>query len=164
MAYTVIGADGKEYGPVEADQLRHWLAEGRVMPHSQVKDFMTGQVTTVAQIPGLAPPAAAPQAPPAYGAAPNPYAAYPRPAQHQGGLGSAGAQIIGSICVLWGFAILLLFLFRGAGVVSSGFALVRSFQLVSLGHKFAVPAICISVLLLIVTIIGTVMRYQSHAY
>ena len=28
--YRVIGADQKEYGPVSADELRRWMAEGRV--------------------------------------------------------------------------------------------------------------------------------------
>ncbi|HWD92885.1 MAG TPA: DUF4190 domain-containing protein [Verrucomicrobiae bacterium] len=27
--YRVIGADGKEYGPISADQLRQWITEGR---------------------------------------------------------------------------------------------------------------------------------------
>lgn len=27
--YKIIGADGREYGPVSADQLRQWIAEGR---------------------------------------------------------------------------------------------------------------------------------------
>ena len=27
--YKLIGADGKEYGPVSADQLRQWISEGR---------------------------------------------------------------------------------------------------------------------------------------
>jgi hypothetical protein len=28
--YKVIGADGKEYGPVSADRIRQWIAEGRL--------------------------------------------------------------------------------------------------------------------------------------
>src|SRR5262245_2237764 len=28
--YKIIGADGKEYGPVTADQVRQWIAQGRV--------------------------------------------------------------------------------------------------------------------------------------
>ena len=28
--YKIIGADGREYGPATADQLREWIAEGRV--------------------------------------------------------------------------------------------------------------------------------------
>jgi hypothetical protein len=27
--YRIIGADGKEYGPISADQMRQWIAEGR---------------------------------------------------------------------------------------------------------------------------------------
>jgi hypothetical protein len=27
--YKIIGADGKEYGPISADQVRQWVAEGR---------------------------------------------------------------------------------------------------------------------------------------
>jgi len=26
--YKIIGADGKEYGPITAEQLRRWIAEG----------------------------------------------------------------------------------------------------------------------------------------
>ena len=28
--YKIIGGDGKAYGPVEAEQLRRWIAEGRL--------------------------------------------------------------------------------------------------------------------------------------
>jgi hypothetical protein len=28
--YKIIGADGKEYGPVSGEQMRRWIAEGRV--------------------------------------------------------------------------------------------------------------------------------------
>ena len=31
--YKIIGTDGRQYGPVNAEQLRHWLAENRV--HAQ---------------------------------------------------------------------------------------------------------------------------------
>jgi hypothetical protein len=34
--YKIIGADQKEYGPVSAEQLRQWLAEGRVNALTQV--------------------------------------------------------------------------------------------------------------------------------
>lgn len=29
MLYKIIGADGKEYGPITTEQLRRWIAEGR---------------------------------------------------------------------------------------------------------------------------------------
>jgi hypothetical protein len=34
--YKVLGADGKEYGPVSAPDLRRWIAEGRVNAQSQL--------------------------------------------------------------------------------------------------------------------------------
>src|ERR1044072_4570634 len=30
VMYKIIGADGQQYGPVNADQIRRWLAENRV--------------------------------------------------------------------------------------------------------------------------------------
>jgi hypothetical protein len=38
--YRMIGADGREYGPVTADQLREWIAEGRV--DAQTKALVEG--------------------------------------------------------------------------------------------------------------------------
>ena len=35
--FTIIGGDGKEYGPISAEDLRQWIAEGRLNAHSQVK-------------------------------------------------------------------------------------------------------------------------------
>jgi hypothetical protein len=32
--YKIIGADGREYGPVSAEQLRQWIAEGRANPQT----------------------------------------------------------------------------------------------------------------------------------
>jgi hypothetical protein len=29
MNYTIIGQDGKKYGPASAEQIRQWIAEGR---------------------------------------------------------------------------------------------------------------------------------------
>ncbi len=34
--YKVVGADGKEYGPVTADLLRQWIAEGRASAQTKV--------------------------------------------------------------------------------------------------------------------------------
>lgn len=35
--YKIIGADQKEYGPVSTDQLRQWIAEGRINAQTPVK-------------------------------------------------------------------------------------------------------------------------------
>src|SRR5262245_24770165 len=35
--YRVVGADQREYGPVSADELRGWIAEGRVNAQSMIQ-------------------------------------------------------------------------------------------------------------------------------
>jgi hypothetical protein len=35
--YTVMGEDGKEYGPVDAKQVREWVAEGRLDKKTPIK-------------------------------------------------------------------------------------------------------------------------------
>ena len=35
--YTIIGGDQKEYGPISADDVRQWIAEGRLNEKSLVK-------------------------------------------------------------------------------------------------------------------------------
>src|SRR5262245_37812974 len=35
--YKIIGGDKKEYGPVSADELRRWIAEGRINAQTQIQ-------------------------------------------------------------------------------------------------------------------------------
>ncbi|MEW6158852.1 MAG: GYF domain-containing protein, partial [Verrucomicrobiota bacterium] len=35
--YTIVGGDQKEYGPVEADVLRQWIAQGRANRATRVR-------------------------------------------------------------------------------------------------------------------------------
>ena len=35
--YKIIGGDGREYGPVSLDQMRQWIAEGRVNAQTQAQ-------------------------------------------------------------------------------------------------------------------------------
>jgi len=41
--YRILGADGREYGPVPAEQLRRWITEGRANAATQTRpDGVTG--------------------------------------------------------------------------------------------------------------------------
>ena len=62
--YKIIGADGKEYGPVSVDQLRQWIAEGRLNLQSKVLPDGATEWKTVAEIPELAAAVPAPSAAP----------------------------------------------------------------------------------------------------
>ena len=43
MPYSIVGADEREYGPVEVDTLVKWAAEGRVVERTQIKDHESGR-------------------------------------------------------------------------------------------------------------------------
>lgn len=52
--YRIIGADGREYGPVSADQLRQWIAEGRVNQQTRVQAEGSPDWKSLADFPELA--------------------------------------------------------------------------------------------------------------
>jgi|ERR1017187_5393920 hypothetical protein len=52
--YTIIGGDGKEYGPVTADQVHAWIAGGRANLETKVKALGTDEWRRIADFPELA--------------------------------------------------------------------------------------------------------------
>jgi len=52
--YKIIGADGKEYGPVTVEVLRQWLAEGRADARTRVLAPGVAEWRALAQVPELA--------------------------------------------------------------------------------------------------------------
>lgn len=66
--FTIIGGDGKEYGPVTAEQVRAWIAGGRANLQTRAKYAGTEEWHTLADytefVPGAAIPAPAPSLPP----------------------------------------------------------------------------------------------------
>ncbi len=66
--YKIIGTDGKEYGPVSAEQARQWVAEGRARAESLARAEGTTEWKPLASFPEfatLSTLAAPPVAPPA---------------------------------------------------------------------------------------------------
>ncbi len=61
--YTIVGGDGKEYGPVTAEQVRAWIEAGRANLETKVKVEGTDEWKRVADFPELAPPAPVAAAP-----------------------------------------------------------------------------------------------------
>jgi hypothetical protein len=47
--YKILGADKKEYGPATADQIRQWIAEGRVTAGTQVQAEGSSQWKSVSE-------------------------------------------------------------------------------------------------------------------
>ncbi len=52
--YKIIGADGREYGPVSAEQLREWLKQGRVNAQTQIQPEGAAEWLTLGALPEFA--------------------------------------------------------------------------------------------------------------
>ncbi len=66
MNYKILGSDQKEYGPVTLEQLRQWMAEGRVNAQTMVQPEGATDWKPVSNFPELMPlTALAPEAAPA---------------------------------------------------------------------------------------------------
>jgi hypothetical protein len=111
MKYRIVGADGKVYGPVGLDQIRQWLAQGRVEARTPVHVEGASAWTTLDRLPELAADAA--------GSAP---AAPPAPAVARGTNGFATA---GLICSLLAWTCCCCLPFNLLGLVFSIIALVQ---------------------------------------
>lgn len=68
--YRIIGADGREYGPITAEQLRKWIAEGRANAHTRARPEPGGDWKTLAEFPEFAGDLTGLSQAPAPGAAP----------------------------------------------------------------------------------------------
>jgi TM2 domain-containing membrane protein YozV len=62
--YKMIGGDGREYGPVSAEQLRQWAAEGRANANTRVLDEATTEWKPLGAVPELSGQATPPPPPP----------------------------------------------------------------------------------------------------
>ena len=61
--YRIIGADRKEYGPISGDQVRQWIAEGRLNAASRIQSEGSDQWKTMAELPEFAAAVPRPQGP-----------------------------------------------------------------------------------------------------
>ena len=60
--YRIIGADGKEYGPISLEQLKQWMAEGRASGQTKVRLEGSTEWKLVSDLPeiGVPPPVTTP--------------------------------------------------------------------------------------------------------
>ncbi|HVV00629.1 MAG TPA: GYF domain-containing protein [Verrucomicrobiae bacterium] len=52
--YRIIGGDQKEYGPVTPEQIREWIAQGRISPETQARLEDGGEWKRIVEFPELA--------------------------------------------------------------------------------------------------------------
>ena len=68
--YKIIGADGKEYGPVSIAQLKQWLAQRRINPQTRIQSPGSSEWRPASEVPELADLFTSTTNPPAQGAPP----------------------------------------------------------------------------------------------
>lgn len=52
--YTIIGIDGKEYGPVNLDQMRQWITQSRINSQTRVRADDASEWRTASEVPEIA--------------------------------------------------------------------------------------------------------------
>jgi hypothetical protein len=114
--YKVIGADGREYGPVSADVLREWIAQARANGQTRVLPEGAAEWKTLSELPefGLSLAAAAPPV----SITPGPVYSVPR----TNTLATTGL-VLGIFSITFGLCCCYGFPFNVAGIVCSAVAL-----------------------------------------
>lgn len=101
--YKIIGADGKEYGPISLEVLRQWIAEGRANGQTRVLPEGGTDWKTIADLPELKPVVATISAPPS---APAPISLPARPRNNSYAVAGLTLGILAltvGLCCCYGF-------------------------------------------------------------
>jgi Domain of unknown function (DUF4190)/GYF domain 2 len=140
--YKIIGADGKEYGPITIEVLRQWIAQGRANGQSKVLPEGATEWKTVAELPELAPLLTAP---PLTITAPGPISLAPVARNNSFAVAGLTLGILGltlGLCCCYGLP------FSVPGIICSIVALnqIKNDPLVHQGRNLAIAGLILSIL------------------
>ena len=144
--YRIIGADGREYGPVTTDQFRQWIAEGRV--NAETKVLVEGATTwqPAGTVPELSLFFTISAAPPGTAPSPAPLPTTP-PARQTHPLATTGL-VLGILSITIGLCCCSGFPFSIAGLICSiiGLSQTRSDPQRYSGEGVAIAGLILSIL------------------
>ena len=162
--YKIIGADGKEYGPISTGQLRQWIAEGRV--NTQTSVLAEGGVDwkPLGTLPEFSLLLGAPATPPAIGApAGQPMLAHP---QRVNPFATTGL-IMGLVSITFGLCCCYGIPFNVLGIIFSLVALaqIKGSPQVYSGKGIAIAGLVTSllsiVLVALLMILGVALNWHT---
>jgi hypothetical protein len=144
--YKIIGADGKEYGPITAEVLRQWLAEGRANAQTKILPEGSTEWKSVAEVPELAAMAASV---PAAQSVPGPISMAPTPKNNP--LAVAG-MTLGILSLTLGLCCCYGLPFSVPGIICSSIALsqIKKDPFTQQGRSLAMAGLILSILSLVV--------------
>lgn len=154
MQYSVRGSDGNDYGPVDLQTLKSWVADSRIFPDTLITDNLANRQFAAKELPelGLAQPAA------------NPYATGPVPPQGQ----SYPRQVYREEGTkLWAilFWLTIAFIFgsftRTGGIFISVFGLYDGFRAKSNDDKYGNLCLGISIAGFLIILGWTYLKYTN---
>lgn len=150
MKYRIIGADGKTYGPVDLEQIRQWLKEGRAESRTPVYVEGATNWTTLGLLPELAPQLAS--APPAVSA--------PKPGVAMAP-GTNGFATAGLVCGLLSWICCCCFPISLLGVIFSVIALIQinSQAEPQEGRMMAIIGLVLSAVSLLFSIVAVLLQF-----
>jgi hypothetical protein len=146
--YKIIGADGKEYGPISLEVLRQWMAEGRANAETRVLPEGATEWKTVASLPELsiiAPTASTPTNAPATISLP------PRPRNNSYAVAGLTLGILGmtvGLCCCYGFP------FSIPGLICSTIGLnkIKQDPVTEQGRGLAIAGLVLSIVAIVLGI------------
>jgi len=155
--YRILGADGREYGPVTGDVLRQWIAEGRAGAQTWAQAAGATAWQPLGSLPEFA-GAFAPARPPVAGGAPP----ASLPTRQTNSLATA-SLVMGLLAITCGCCCCYGFPFNLLGVV---FALIALAQIqrsggLEEGRGFAIAGLVLSLLSLALAVFGTLVGFLA---
>jgi prepilin-type processing-associated H-X9-DG protein len=136
--YRILGADGKEYGPVNGDALRQWITEGRINAQTRVRLEGSADWQALASVPEFEA---------IFGVAPG---APPPPAGAPGGSKTSGMAIASLVLGILGFCGITALVGLVLGIVALT-KISRSGGRLS-GQGMAIAGICVSGFMLLFSV------------
>jgi hypothetical protein len=140
--YKIIGADGKEYGPISVEVLRRWVEEGRANGATKVQIDGAAEWKTIREMPELASMLAGVSAPVA---APGPIAA---PLTSRNNSNAIAGMTLGILAVTFGVCCCYGLPFSIPGIICSTVALsqINRDPLTQQGKGIAITGLVLSIL------------------
>jgi hypothetical protein len=144
--YKIIGADGKEYGPITSEVLRQWVTEGRANGQTKVLPEGAAEWKSLAEIPELAVLLATPLTPPT---APGPIAITTTPQNNSYAVAGFTLGILSltlGLCCCYGVP------FSVPGIICSSIALnqIKSDPIMQQGRNLAMVGLVLCILSIVV--------------
>jgi hypothetical protein len=165
--YRIIGSDGREYGPISADQLRQWVAQGRANATTPTLAEGATEWKPLASIPGFSSMPFAPASTPAV------FPSGPFPSQKNNPFALTG-MILGIVSLTFGLCCCYGWPFSITGLIFSIIALgqIKSHPERYTGSGMAIAGIilcCLSLILFVALIcfgvVGSLLDHpMRHAY